>query len=84
MRYIEQLNLWVDGISTHDDEHGQCCPDFSCCNKDVDTPEGVKHLFRDAYLRNNEETINRLLIGFLGIALKSLPGKEVYIAGSHD
>ena len=82
MTYIEQLNLWVDNKSVHDDEQDQCCPDFSCCNKEINTPPEIKELFRDAYLRNNEELQYQLLLKFLGAAISTLPnGKKVYIAG---
>jgi len=27
----DQLEQWVCGISIHNDELGECCPDFSCC-----------------------------------------------------
>ena len=83
MKCIEQLNLWVDGKPVHNDERGECCPDFSCCNKEVVTPKEIKELFRDAYLRGNEELMYRLLGRFLTDAIGSLKSnKRVYIAGS--
>ena len=78
MKRTEQLNLWVAGKPVHNDEKGECCPDFSCCNKEVSTPQEVKELFRHAYLAGNEVLVNRLLMEFLSNALS---GKNVYIAG---
>lgn len=78
MKIIEQLDLWVSGNSVHNDEREECCPDFSCCHKEVDTPQAVKELFRTAYLKDNQALIHRLLMEFLGNALG---GENVYIAG---
>lgn len=78
MEQIEQLNLWVDGKSVHNDERGECCPDFSCCNKEVNTPQEVKELFRHTYLAGDETLVNRLLMEFLSNAFA---GKNAYIAG---
>ena len=78
MKVIEQLNLWVAGESVHNDEREECCPDFSCCNKEVNTPKEVKEIFRNAYLKDNQALIHRLLMEFLGNALS---GENVYIAG---
>jgi hypothetical protein len=27
-----QLQLWVDGMATHNSVSGECCPDLSCCD----------------------------------------------------
>jgi len=78
MKHIEQLNLWVEGQSIHNDELGECCPDFSCCRPELLAPKEVREIFRHAYLKGNEETTMRLLMEFLA---KSLVGQNVYIAG---
>lgn len=81
MEHKEQLDLWVKGESVHNDEKGECCPDFSCCNNKVNTPQVIKELFRDEYLKGdkgNEGLMNRLLMEFLGNAFS---GENVYIAG---
>lgn len=78
MTVFEQLNLWVEGESVHDDKLKQCCPDFSCCNKKVSTPKAVKEIFRNAFLKDNQAVVNRMLMEFLSNALS---GKNVYIAG---
>lgn len=33
-----QLVLWVCGKSVHNKITGECCPDFSCCNKELQEP----------------------------------------------
>ena len=73
-----QLELWVKGESVHNDDRGECCPDFSCCNKEVDTPLAVKEIFFNAYHTDNEKVCHRLLMEFLSNALS---GESVHIAG---
>lgn len=34
----KQMFLWCNGISKHDHEYNECCPDFSCCQPDLGTP----------------------------------------------
>jgi len=78
MNKIEQLNLWVEGQSTHDDKLGECCPDFSCCRPELLAPKEVRELFCKAYSEDNEDLMHRLLMEFLSHALE---GKKAYIAG---
>lgn len=78
MGILEQLNLWVDGKSVHNNEREECCPDFSCCHKQVNTPQVVKELFRDAYLRDKQEVVSRLLMEFLGNAFSD---ENIHIVG---
>lgn len=79
MKPVEQLNLWVEGKSVHNDERDECCPDFSCCHKQVNTPKAVKEVFRNAYLKGNHTVTNRMLMEFLGNAFSS--ENNIYIAG---
>jgi len=82
MKVFEQLNLWAEGKSIHNDETNECCPDFSCCNKKVSTPKAVREVFRNAYLKGNQAVIERMLMEFLSKALvDEFPAKKVYIAG---
>ena len=84
MTYKEQLDLWVAGQSVHRDETNECCPDFSCCNKDVSTPQEIKELFRTAYLQGNDILVEKMLMRFLSNAIQTLhPHKEVRIAGDY-
>lgn len=82
MKTTEQLNLWVEGKSIHNDELNECCPDFSCCNKKVTTPKAVREIFRNAYLKGNRTVVDRMLMEFLSGALADeFPSKKVYIVG---
>ena len=73
MKKIEQLRKWVKGESLHNDELDECCPDFSCCNSDMDTPLEVRVAFMAAYLKGDKEQVNRLLGMFLGQAMMTIP-----------
>ena len=70
---IEQLKEWVNGISIHNTDRDECCPDFSCCDDEVDTPLEIRRAFVDA----NEKDRHKMLVMFLGDALKN---ENVYIA----
>lgn len=72
----EQLEQWVNGVSVHNNERDECCPDFSCCNPNSAAPIEQRILFRD-----RPELRDKMLIGFLGAALANYE-KNVYISGS--
>ncbi len=73
-----QLESWVFGESVHNEDRDECCPDFSCCNKSIDTPMEVREVYFKAYHSGNEVVCYRLLMEFLSNALS---GENVYIAG---
>lgn len=75
----EQLELWCQGKSIHNNERyynvvdendnvvrtekmagGECCPDFSCCNPNINTPIEERILFRD-----RPELRDKMLTGYL-------------------
>ena len=66
----EQLELWCNGESVHNDESDECCPDFSFCYKKTNTPIEIRKKFREAHLSGNLELVNEMLMGFLGEMLK--------------
>ena len=76
----EQLELWVRGSSVHNTEIDECCPDFSCCNKDMNTPLKVRERFYKAVNDKDENTKIEMLGIFLAKAMKTM-GKDVYVAG---
>jgi hypothetical protein len=74
----EQLEKWCKGESIHNHERDECCPDFSCCNKNWSAPMSERLLFKD-----RPELRDQMLLGFLAGALSSsAPKVNVYIAGS--
>jgi len=73
----QQLDEWVKGNSVHNDERDECCPDFSCCN-DVKTPRATRERFAKAYHDGDQETVDQMLLMFLGGAFA---GEKVHIAG---
>lgn len=74
----EQLELWVNGKSVHNKDRNECCPDFSCCSKGVDTPLEA----RLAFQRADQETRESMLGMFLGgMIAKEVPGAKIHVAG---
>jgi len=76
-----QLKQWVNGNSVHDHINDTCCPDFSCCNKDVKTPKDIRERFSRAIKDKDEKTKHEMLGMFLGHAIGTLSEKKVYITG---
>lgn len=72
----EQLDQWCDGVSIHNAERDECCPDFSCCNPASAVPIEQRIMFRD-----RPELRDAMLMGFLGSALAGTR-KDVHVAGS--
>ena len=77
MTHDEQLKQWVAGNSIHNDEHEECCPDFSCCQTKYKAPKNVREKFRDA----DEGTRMGMLMHFLSEAISAEFSKNIYIAG---
>lgn len=92
-RANHQLNEWVKGNSIHNDVDNECCPDFSCCNNEIDTPIEIRETFRDVSRKADVEEFNpnyhpfddakmAMLMNFLGGLVSILDtDKKVYIAG---
>lgn len=76
----EQLEQWCNGVSVHNVERDECCPDFSCCNPKCAAPIEQCILFRD-----RPELRCKMLGMFLGnvISKECFPGK-VYVSGSDE
>ena len=53
----EQLQKWVNGKSVHNDEEKVCLPDFSCCNKAIDTQHFQRKRFQKAFLEGDVHTV---------------------------
>ena len=77
----EQLDLWVQGVSKHNEELGRCCPDFSCCQPSLLASPEVRMLFREAYKSGDEALQFRILGEFLSRGLAALTDANVYIVG---
>ena len=82
MTNLEQLEQWVGGNSVHDSEHDQCCPDFSCCVREITTGLDEKQAFLDAFKQGNTNITDGMLMMFLSqlLAVK-FPDKNVHVAG---
>lgn len=85
---LDQLNKWVEGISEHNTERNECCPDFSCCGGRIASLK-ERIMFRDAYVNGNQDLIDDMLMMFLGSAASDLVNKEgkkikVHIAGDAE
>jgi len=84
MTSIEQLESWVAGKSIHNIERDECCPDFSCCCSEINTPIEDRKLFLEATLIKDHSVIDAMLMGFLNNAIGFMTNKKVYIAGQQD
>lgn len=78
-RTAHQLEEWVKGNAIHNTVDDECCPDFSCCNKKMNTPIGIRKTFHAACLKDDEETKMGMLMNFLGNAIATTTDKTVYI-----
>ena len=78
MKPEKQLELWVKGESVHNDEKGECCPDFSCCKPHLLAPEHERKVFLEASQKGDDKTTTSMLFEFLGRAFSS---PKVYVAG---
>lgn len=70
----EQLAIWVEGKSIHNEDRNECCPDFSCCNPELLAEESVRIAFAEADPVVREE----MLMMFLG---KLLEGHNLHFSG---
>lgn len=79
-----QLEEWVKGNSIHNDVDEQCCPDFSCCRKNVNTPVEKRQEYLKIYNEQGPDGCVEMLGGFLSNMLLT-SGKEmnVEIIGAH-
>lgn len=73
----EQLALWLVGESVCPNDRDECCPDFSCCCKEIETPQEVKQRFVDG----DDNVRHQMCMMFLGNALPHMTDKKVHIAG---
>jgi hypothetical protein len=69
-----QLQQWLPGNSIHDYANNECCPDFSCCNREVSTSQEEKDEFIS--LHRDGKSKDHLYALFLGRSLQTL-GVEV-------
>jgi len=76
-----QLNSWINGKSIHNDIDEECCPDFSCCVSNINTPIETRKKFADAHYLDNEDTKMNILMGFFVGALQDKSDDEkIYIS----
>lgn len=66
MNNEEQLALWVAGESKCPNDRGECCPDFSCCQPELQADKDTREAFARAFRENREEDIHAFLSMFLG------------------
>jgi len=74
----EQLEKWVAGESIHNEETGECVPDFSCCQDFYKAPQDERELFK-----NRPELRMQMLGNYLHKVLAaSAWGREIEIVGT--
>lgn len=75
----EQIDAWVDGNPKHNNETGECTPDFSCCKPDLLAPLEDRERFRQALIDDDEKTVKEMLMIFLTKMLDNA-GMEPFMA----
>lgn len=83
MTSLQQIEEWAKGNPIHDSKKNQCCPDFSCCTGDI-VEEKVRLRFKKAFVEKDHDTVNQMLMMFLGRAIRSNTNTRVYIAGDAE
>jgi hypothetical protein len=68
-RTMSQLENWAQGKSIHNKKDDECCPDFSCCNKKMDTPLSERKTFMELYKEGGINAIAHLSAEYLGKAI---------------
>jgi hypothetical protein len=79
----DQVILWLAGISFHNDERSECCPDFSCCSPELLAPFEEREIFTMAFMNEKYQIVDTMLMLFLGRMLKA-HNINAYIAGRID
>ena len=74
----DQLMQWVAGVSIHNQDRDECCPDFSCCQPQLLATQDERNLFV-----SRPDVRDGMLMMFLGRALSKLKAK-VYVAGDAE
>lgn len=76
----EQLKKWEEGQSLHNEERGECCPDFSCCQPNLLAPSHERQAFAKAYREEGSDSpiVQSMLMGFL----TRMIGNQTYVAGN--
>lgn len=80
-RELYKVEKWARGISIHNEVDNQCCPDFSCCNKNVNTPMEVRKKFLQMY--KDGEDVMPMLGEFLQKAAATI-GKKIVVLGAES
>ena len=70
-RCEKQLSEWAKGNSVHNDVDDECCPDFSCCDKNINTPIAQRKQFRKFFKEQGADACATMLGEFLGSTLKN-------------
>ncbi|MDJ0953379.1 MAG: hypothetical protein QNJ81_06845 [Acidimicrobiia bacterium] len=81
MKIEEQLIEWANGNSIHNEERGECCPDFSCCVPEAKADKDVRQRFLKAYMENDQRLMGEMLGNFLANIIQHKTGQIPYVAG---
>lgn len=73
-----QLELWVEGQNIHNSKTDDCCPDFSCCQPDMEWEVENKILFAEAYVNQDLELVKKLMVKSIeALARAEYPDMEI-------
>lgn len=67
----QQLEQWLVGVSLHNQDRDECCPDFSCCRPKLQADLEQRQKFYDLDKKRDSKGLDKMLMGFLRALLKS-------------
>jgi hypothetical protein len=78
-----QVDLWVNGLSLHNGDRDECCPDFSCCHPDLLSDRDTRNAYKAANWKDRKEMrwifLSKLILKIYGKQVEScLAGDSSY------
>lgn len=86
----EQLRWWLEGDSRHNSTLDECCPDFSCCQPELQWGADERKTYVEAYNTGDEQVRDSMNQTALVRAIEHMHTKDsdfnredspVYVAG---
>lgn len=71
MKLDEQLKMWKAGISVHNMETDECCPDFSCCKPECAATAEERVRYVSAHVSGDKTVLHPMIGRFIGKVFKT-------------
>jgi hypothetical protein len=75
-RLFDQIKKWASGHSLHNETDDWCCPDFSCCIKEIDTPADQRQEYLRLFTEQGVEGIVSMMETFTANAILHSKNQE--------